>query len=116
MIITNRSIGLSRFNPYITEERQIYDRPVVPKYKKPNRMHRRGIHYDVKGCVPELAKIEVLFRRLLFEDNDLTYHELYAWYLRHYKAACMKIERSRKPKFVNINYHYFESVYKPLEQ
>ena len=89
--------------------------PVVsPKYVQGNRSERRSTESELSKIGRELINCESRFLEQLFEENGLSYVQLYQHYLKQYNdniKACISIF---KPKHVLINLYYFEKTYKPV--
>lgn len=91
------------------------DEPRIWGLQSVNRSQRRTVEREYNSCDPELAELEDIFLAEVLYGRA-PYREAYQNILEGYEVLCKWIEKTRKPKGVNINHEYFVHMYKPMEK
>lgn len=91
------------------------DEPRIWGCQGRNRGEKRVVEREYNASDPQLAELEDMFlNEILF--GRAPYREAYQNILEAYEALCAWIERTRKPKGINLNHDYFVHMYKPVEK
>lgn len=81
-----------------------------------NRRDKRAVLAECKNLEKWLYEVEANFLIDLFNDNyKASYKKLYNEYLQQYVIVCELLYKANRVKLLKINTHYFEQIYKPLE-
>lgn len=99
----------------MAEDKQIY--PVWYKFRPRNREERRMFYFEREKIIDRLIEIEASFILHLFrkEYDTIAYRTIYAFHLESYIAMVRWINKELTPKYCIIHEHYFEEMYKPME-
>lgn len=82
-----------------------------------NRSQRRYFEKEALKVQNTLGEIEVNFFTHLFNEcSNLTYSQIYSYYLDKYIRACNALNKHTSFSFIRINEHHFSNNYKPLER
>jgi hypothetical protein len=79
-----------------------------------SRQERRAKQREVDNLMDYVAWIEDQFVAALFEDDGMTYKELYDAYLGYWVQVCTWFNK-HVARHVHADIYYFNEVYKPVE-
>ena len=87
---------------------------IIPKFKPVNREQQRLLMGEYARI---MSKVNVADTDFLIDllTLDLPYKEIYAKHLELYTKEMVRINALVKPTCFDVNWHYFEQMYKPLE-
>lgn len=91
------------------------DEPRIWGLQSVNRSQRRTVEREYSASDPQLAELEDIFLAEVLYGRA-PYKEVYTNILEGYEVLCKWIEKTRKPRGININHEYFVHMYKPLEK
>jgi hypothetical protein len=81
-----------------------------------NRSQRRKIQSEIDRVSQDCMKLEQMFLKQIFEDNGLSYKELYDHYLCRWEELIEWMYLNKWFKYTSIQSNYFTTYYYPYER
>tara|TARA_R110000868_G_scaffold29603_2_gene110162 strand:- start:243 stop:557 length:315 start_codon:yes stop_codon:yes gene_type:complete len=88
--------------------------PCVPSFTPLNRREKRLQWFEFERNYKNLFEIEDCFIKAIFK-SDISYLDAYNTYLEVWIYYCNWMQSQGKFKMTQPNSHYFEALYKPIE-
>ena len=95
------------------------DEPILDfKYKKSykrTRGEKRRMKIEIDHFVKNVEPIELEFIDEVLEENNLSYREIYLFYLEKLRRLCQFLNEN-KYKVIEVDAYFFVKKYKPIEK
>jgi hypothetical protein len=91
------------------------EKPIHPLIELSNRKLKRAYLHEVEKIAEKIDDITLQFELAVFNaPNELTYSDLYQYFLKRWYSLIDEIKRVYKPKYSLIDTYYFARKYKSV--